>query len=83
MKKEFKFLAFLMVIVIMLVVATGCSSIPGLNNFVDQAKEAQKQAEQIESQVKDFVDKLEGEEDKFEDYFDISNIPENAKVWKQ
>ena len=79
MKKEIKLLAFLVVIAIIVTIATGCSSIPYLNNYAEQAKDAQEQAEQIENQLKDFMGKLEGAESEFEDYFDITNIPDSAK----
>lgn len=79
MRKEIKFLAFLVVIAIIVTIATGCSSIPYLNNYAEQAKDAQEQAEQIGNQLKDFMGKLEGAESEFEDYFDITNIPDSAK----
>jgi micrococcal nuclease len=80
MKKELKFLAFLVVIAIIVTIATGCSIVPSVGGFAEQAQNAQDQAEQMGGQIQDFIGKLEGAENEFEDYFGVSdNKPENAE----
>lgn len=76
MKKEIKFLAFLVVIAIIVTIATGCGSI---TNFQDFAGNAQSDAQDMADQIMDQLGKLEDAENKFEDYFGVNGQkPENA-----
>ena len=79
MKKEIKFLAFLVVIAIIVTIATGCSAVPSINNFADNVNNAQEQAEEIGNQFQGILDKIESAENEFEDYVGITDIPDSAK----